>query len=99
MASIRECVIKFRDGEGVEHSVEVAASSLYEAAALALNKFRRCDWSREVSFEAGTLCVELWEKPTIHRVSIAELENWLKRTGGKPREVALREKLRRTLDE
>jgi hypothetical protein len=26
--NIRKCLVKFRDGDGVEHAVEVAASSL-----------------------------------------------------------------------
>jgi hypothetical protein len=91
--------VKIRDGDGVEHAVEVAAASLCEAAALGLQRFRRCDWSREPSFQGGTLSVELWEEPTIHRVIIAELERWLKREGGKPREVALRDKLRNVLRE
>ena len=55
----QKCIIKFRDGDGVEHAVEVAAASVYEAAALGLQRFRRCDWSREPSFEAGTPEVEV----------------------------------------
>src|SRR5437868_3634440 len=97
MANVRKCIVKFRDGDGVEHEVEVVASSLYEAAALGLRRFRRCDWSREPSFQAGTLEVEVWDQPTLHRVKVAELEKWLEREGGKPRDVALREKLRQTL--
>jgi hypothetical protein len=81
VANIRNCAVKFRDGEGVEHPLEVAASSLYEAAGLALQRFRRCDWSRQPSFEAGTLEVEVWDQPTLHRVKVAELVKWLKREG------------------
>jgi hypothetical protein len=87
--NIRKCIVKFRDGEGVEHAVEVAAASLYEAAALELQRFRRCEWSREPSFEAGTLEIEVWDEPTLHRVKITELDKWLNRDGGKPRDVAL----------
>jgi hypothetical protein len=39
----------------------------------------------------------VWDQPMLHRVKIIELEKWLKREGGKPRDVALREKLRQTL--
>jgi hypothetical protein len=69
---------------------------LYEAAALGLHWFRQYDWSREPSFQAGTLEVEVLDQPTLHRVKVAEFEKWLKREGGKPRDVALREKLRET---
>jgi hypothetical protein len=85
--------VSFRDGEGVEHVVEVTAASLYEAGALALQQFRRSDWSREESLDAGTLRVEVCES-TFYNIRVAELEDWLKRSGGKPSEVALRQKLR-----
>jgi hypothetical protein len=62
------CVLKFRDGDAVEHAVELATSALFEPAALALRRFRRCDWSREPSFQTGTLEVEVWEEPMLHRV-------------------------------
>jgi hypothetical protein len=94
MGEPRKCLVTFRDGEGVEHAVELTAESLYEATILALDRFRRCAWSREATFETATLKVEVWERSTIHRVSVADLDSWLKRPGGKPHEVALRNKLR-----
>lgn len=93
----RKCVVSFRDSEGVEHVAEVAAESLYEAGALALQQFRRCDWSREASLEAGTLRVEVCES-TFYNVKVAELESWLKRTGGAPRDVAMRRKIQGRLE-
>jgi hypothetical protein len=50
----------------VKHSTEVAAESLYEAAALALQQFRRFEWSREAAFDAATLRVEVWEPSTVY---------------------------------
>jgi hypothetical protein len=57
---------------------------------------RRSDWSREASLDAGTLRVEVRES-TFYNVKVAELEAWLKRTGGAPRDVALRQKVRSQL--
>jgi hypothetical protein len=85
--------VSFRDGEGIEHAVEVTAASLYEAGAFALQQFRRSEWSREESLDTGTLRVEVCES-TFYNIKVAELEDWLKRSGGKPSEVALRQKLR-----
>jgi hypothetical protein len=85
--------VSFRDDEGVEHVAEVMAASLYEAGAVALQQFRRSDWSREASLDTGTLRVEVCES-TFYNVKVAELEDWLKRSGGKPSEVALRQKVR-----
>ena len=89
MGQRRRCLVSFRDREGVEHVAEVIAESLYEAGALALRQFRRADWSREASLDAGTLRVEVCES-TFYNVKVPELEAWLKRTGGAPREVFLR---------
>ena len=97
MPADRKCFVTFRDAEGVEHSAEVAAESLYEAAILALRRFRQSSWSREATFGTGMLRVEVWEPPIVHRVSIADLENWLNRSGGKPHEIALRRKLQQKL--
>lgn len=97
MPDPRKCIVKFRDRDGVEHSTHVTAASLYEAALVALGQFRRDDWSREAAFEMGTLQVEVWEPPTVHKISIATVERWLQRAGGSPREVALRHRIRERL--
>ena len=96
MRQSRRCLVSFRDDEGVEHVAEVMAASLYEAGAVALQQFRRGDWSREASLDTGTLRVEVCES-TFYNVKVAELEDWLKRTSGKPSEVALRQKVRSRL--
>ena len=89
MGQPRQCLVSFRDREGVEHVAEVTAESLYEAGAIALQQFRRADWSREASLDAGTLRVEVCES-TFYNVKVAELEAWLKRTGGAPHDVSMR---------
>ena len=61
MGNERKCVVSFRDQEGVEHVAEVIAESLYEAGALALQQFRRGEWSREASLDTGALRVEVCE--------------------------------------
>jgi hypothetical protein len=96
MGQPRKCLVTFRDRNGVEHVAEVTAETLYEAGAVALQQFRRADWSREASLDAGTLRVEVCDS-TFYNVRVAELEAWLKRSGGAPRDVAMRQKLRSRL--
>ena len=96
MGQSRKCLVSFRDTHGVEHIAEVTAESLSEAGALALEQFRRADWSREAALDAGTLRVELCES-TFYHLKIAELEAWLKRTGGSPRDVIMRQRLKSRL--
>jgi hypothetical protein len=81
----RKCIVSFRDDDGVQHEVEIAAESLYEAGALALQQFRSSEWSRTASLDAGTLRVEVCES-TFYNVKVTELEAWLKRSGGAPRD-------------
>jgi len=96
MGHSQRCVVSFRDTEGVEHVAEVTAESLFEAAALGLNQFRRAEWSREASLDTGTLRVEVCES-TFYNVKVAELEAWLNRTGGAPRDIIARQKVRSRL--
>jgi nicotinic acid phosphoribosyltransferase len=49
----RSCSVSFTDSEGITHSVEITASTLYEAAVLALSEFRRCGFA-EATFGPGT---------------------------------------------
>ena len=94
MPKARKCVATFRDTEGIDHAVVINAESLYEAAVVALRQFRRADWSRESALDLGTLRIEVWEQPTLYRIEVAKLEAWLRRSGGSPREVLLRNKLK-----
>jgi hypothetical protein len=40
MPNLRSCLVSFPDTEGIEHSVRIAAESLYEAAVEAMAAFR-----------------------------------------------------------
>jgi predicted Rdx family selenoprotein len=96
MGQPRKCLVSFRDREGVEHSASVTAESLYEAGAVALQQFRRADWSREESLDAGTLRVEVRDS-TFYSVRVSDLEAWLRRSGGAPRDIAMKQKVRARL--
>jgi len=98
MGAPKKCVVSFRDAEGVEHIAEVVASSLYEAGALALQQFRRGDWSREASLETGTLRVEVCES-NFYNLRVEDLEQWLKRPGGSPRVMTLKASIRDRLQQ
>jgi hypothetical protein len=98
MGSSKKCRVSFRDMSGVEHVTEVLAESVYEAAALALKQFRRSDWSREASFETGTLRMEVCETIS-YSLLVSDLEQWLKKSGGSPREMTMRTNILSKLEE
>jgi hypothetical protein len=79
-------------------SVEVAAESLYEAAALAVKEFRQHDWVDELGPGAMTkLAVRVKPPATTHEVSIRQLEQWTARTAGSPRDTVLKARVRELL--
>ena len=98
MGRSKKCLVSFRDTSGVEHVAEVVVESVYEAAALALKQFRRSDWSREASFKTGMLRVEVCES-SFFSILIADLEAWLLKSGGSPREMTMRNNIRSKLED
>ena len=97
MSSSKTCRVELRDPDGTTHEVEASASSVYEAAAPALRAAIDGDWSAEAAYWTG--CVEIAAKQPdfIHKVLLKDIEAWLKRPGGNPRESTPRQFVRRIL--
>jgi hypothetical protein len=55
----RECKVSVADIEGVEHSTQVTAGSLYEAVAAALASIRKDEWVGEIGTGLTTVKVEV----------------------------------------
>jgi hypothetical protein len=90
---VRSCFVSFRDLRGITHSCEVQAESLYEAAVLAVNVFRKEPWLEPVG-RATVLDIEVREPGTRHALSIQQLERWLAGGPGTPGEAMKRAKLK-----
>lgn len=73
---VRECSVRLRDGDGIEHEAVVLASSVLEAAALGLAQFRRAEWSSDLSHHEARILVEVRES-TFYEVPISNAESWL----------------------
>jgi len=93
----RTCLVSFTDSEGIRHAVEVAASSLYEAAALAIGEFRRCGFTADAPGAATRLTVTVKTPATLHEVRLSKIEAWLQSGGRSPNEQALKVRLRELL--
>jgi len=59
--SLKTCRVSCQDLEGVEHSVEVEAESLYEAVARGLKAFHANTWVGEIGEGLTTLTIEIRE--------------------------------------
>jgi hypothetical protein len=87
------CVVSYLDTSGIRHTVEVEASGLYEAAALALRTFRQHGCDPGVM---GKLEVEVRSTIT-HTLTVQRLQSWLDGGAKNPKEAVLKERLQELL--
>jgi len=88
------CEVSFCDSSGISHSVEVAASSLFEAAVLALARFRRAGLSESALGPATKLRIAARPPAAARAVTVAGVQAWLDSNGRSPREQTLKARLR-----
>jgi hypothetical protein len=89
----RPCRVWVRDVEGIVHSVEVQATTLFEAAAQAVAAFEREPWAASALTPGATLDVEVAAPAVRHRVSLAALRKWIDSQTTSPREKAIKQML------
>ena len=89
------CTVSFRDSDGVQHSVEVGAETLYEAAVLALKSFRDHECAPG---PAAHLVVEVKSPSVTHTVVAHKIEEWLDGGARSPKEAIEKRRLRQLLD-
>lgn len=87
------CVVSYLDTEGLRHTVEVQAQSLYEAAVLAIRTFRDHDCEPG---PASELEVEI-RTSVVHTVTPRRVHEWLNGGAKTPKEAVIKEKLRRLI--
>lgn len=86
MPNPRICLVSFTDSNGIRHAVEVAASTLYEAATLAMAEFRRCGFTADAPGPATRLTVSVKAPSTTHEIQWGKVEVWLQSAGCVPGE-------------
>ena len=87
------CVVSYLDVDGLRHTVEVQAESLYEAAAVAIKTFKShsCE-------PRGLHILEVEMRSSVtHSLTVKKLHEWLKAGSKTPKEAATKEKLRELL--
>ena len=92
--SARQCTVSFSDPEGIRHSVQVHAESLYEAAVLAVRAFREHDCAPG---PASRLEVEVAGPSVTHTVTVKKVHEWLGGTCRSPNERLVKERLKALL--
>ena len=96
---VRSCRVTVTDTAGVTHTVEVTASSLYEAVALGLKAVRGHDWVEPIAEQFASVKVAVTNIPVEHTVKLRDFVAWLQRTAGSPADLSARRRVRELLGE
>jgi len=90
----RSCRVTISDLEGVAHSVEVTATTFYEAIALGLVALRGNDWVMGIPDGIAPVKVRVTDVPVEHEVKMKDFKPWIERRGNTPKDVMDRKKIR-----
>jgi hypothetical protein len=90
----RSCTVSFTGHDGIRHSVNVQAETLYEAVVLAVRAFREHDCAPGAASE---LDVEARSPGVTHTVSIAKVQTWLASSAKSPSDKIMKERLKALL--
>jgi hypothetical protein len=70
------CRLTIKDPEGIEHTAEVTADSLYEAIALGLRAIRESSWVEGIA-QNFAIRVLVRDTPVEHTVEFRAFNKWL----------------------
>ena len=94
---VRSCKVTIKDLEGVDHTVDVNAATLYEAVALGIAAIRSDEWVTEIAQGLNTVKVRVMNVAVEHEVRLKDFTSWLDRNGGSPREMLDRQRIKSIL--
>ncbi len=94
---MRSCRVTIQDMDGVSHTVEVTAATLYEAVAQGLAAIRGNDWVAGIAQGVNVVKVSVADVRVEHEVKLMDFTKWVDRTGGSPREMSDRQRIRSIL--
>lgn len=93
----KSCRVTVADMNGTAHTVQITASTLYEAVARRLAAIRGNEWVAGIAQGLNVVKVSVASVPVEHEVRMKDFANWLERKTGSPRKVADRERIRSIL--
>lgn len=90
--ALRTCTISFKDIDGVRHSVDVAAESVYEAAALGIALFYQHEWSHRIGATTQFEVAVSKEPAVTHTLTFGQILKWSEGGGG-PKDVLKKDRV------
>jgi hypothetical protein len=95
--SVRSCKVTIKDMDGVNHTVDVTAATLYEAVALGMAAIRTDEWVAGVAQGMNSVKVCVTNISFEHEVLLKDFTKWLDKCGGSPREISDRQRIKSIL--
>ncbi len=93
------CRVSYTDTDGIAHSAEVDAASLYEAVAIAVAEFRDDEIIATAPAPMTEFVVTVIRKPIEHRITFKRVEEWCQTsTKGGPAQTVKRDRLRQLIE-
>ena len=87
----RTCTVSLTGPDGIRHSVNVQAETLYEAVVLAVRSFREHEWAPGA---ASHLEVEARSPGVTHTLTMAKVQAWLASSAKSPSDKIMKERLK-----
>ena len=94
---IRPCRVTIQDTDGVSHTVEVMAATLYEAVTRGLAALRGNEWVAGIAQDPSVVNVSVADVRVEYEVKFADFIKWLDRLPRSPRNVSARYEIRSIL--
>lgn len=91
------CRVTIQDMEGVSHTAEVTAATLYEAVALGMAAIRADEWVTGIAHGLNPVTVHVTNVPVKHEVKLMDFTKWLDKSNGSPREMTEQKRIKSIL--
>lgn len=94
----KPCSVSFTDLNGLRHTVDLEAESVYEAAVLALDALRKSSFVEVLPGSASKFQVSVRENVVTHEISLLKVQQWAGSSSSSPAETMRRRRLKAILD-
>jgi len=93
---LKACTVTVKDVDGLVHSVDVSAESLYEAACVGLQALKASGWAEAIG-PATRLEIEARAPVTRHSLTVQQVQQWVNGGAKSPNEQVRKDRLKKLL--
>ena len=94
--ALRICTVGFKAATGINHSVDVEAETLYEAAAMGLARLKKDGWIEGLG-PGSRLEIVVRAPGSHHSLTVQQVQRWLNSVNSGPVETLKKAKLKHLL--